>query len=234
MNPKPKTSIRALGQRSIASSFLARSSGLYSGSTDSKEDNRDEASKKSRRTSLVDFLDRKLHTTSALPRTVQGKSRPFSSPLGPRESSGSIDGHFGAKKDGEAKSNCVIDKVLFEQFKHNGEDKGDREGSCSDMGCCNTDEVPQSRKRRNPFQGGHEKHTAQKHLLALGDDPEPKRKAEEERFISNKKSRPLYNHYANGCGWWDCNMEGVDNEEVGFNEVWEGVGSTTLGGIEWH
>lgn len=29
-------------------------------------------------------------------------------------------------------------------------------------------------------------------------------------------------------------MEGVDNEEVGINEVWEGVGSTTLGGIEWH
>jgi hypothetical protein len=29
-------------------------------------------------------------------------------------------------------------------------------------------------------------------------------------------------------------MEGVDNEEVGYSEVWEGVGSTTLGGIEWH
>ena len=38
----------------------------------------------------------------------------------------------------------------------------------------------------------------------------------------------------NGCGWWDCNMEGIDNEEVGVNEVWEGVGSTTLGGIEGH
>lgn len=39
---------------------------------------------------------------------------------------------------------------------------------------------------------------------------------------------------ANGGGWWDCNMEGVDNEEVGCNEVWEGMGSTTLGGLEWH
>lgn len=31
-------------------------------------------------------------------------------------------------------------------------------------------------------------------------------------------------------------MEGVDNEELGFSdEVWEGVGSTTLGGIiDWH
>lgn len=29
-------------------------------------------------------------------------------------------------------------------------------------------------------------------------------------------------------------MEGIDNEAVGFNEVWEGVGSTTLGGLDWH
>jgi len=30
-------------------------------------------------------------------------------------------------------------------------------------------------------------------------------------------------------------MEGVDNEELGVSEVWEGVGSTTLGGIaDWH
>lgn len=29
-------------------------------------------------------------------------------------------------------------------------------------------------------------------------------------------------------------MAGVDNEEVGSNEVWEGVGSTTLGGLEWN
>jgi hypothetical protein len=30
-------------------------------------------------------------------------------------------------------------------------------------------------------------------------------------------------------------MEGVDNEALGVSEVWEGVGSTTLGGIvDWH
>ena len=39
---------------------------------------------------------------------------------------------------------------------------------------------------------------------------------------------------ANGSGWWDCNMEGVDGDEVGCNQAWEGVGSTTLGGLEWH
>jgi len=38
----------------------------------------------------------------------------------------------------------------------------------------------------------------------------------------------------NGCGWWDGDREGVDNEEVGCNDGWEGMGSTTLGGLEWH
>ena len=29
-------------------------------------------------------------------------------------------------------------------------------------------------------------------------------------------------------------MEGVDSDEVGCDHAWEGVGSTTLGGLEWH
>ena len=87
----------------------------------------------------------------------QGKSRPFSSLLGPspRESSGSIDGHNGANKGGEAEANCVTDKVFFEQFKHTGEDTGDCGGSCSvgEVESCNIDEAQESRKRKNPFQG---------------------------------------------------------------------------------
>ncbi|GLT68442.1 hypothetical protein SLA2020_406740 [Shorea laevis] len=235
------TSIRALGQRSIASSFLSCSS---KSSSDSKEDIQSEASKKGTGVSLADFLNRKLHTTSVLPRAVEGKSRPFSSPLGLIESSGTIDGLSEAKKGGEAKPNFVIGKVFFEQFKHTGEEKGDCEGSCSvggEVESYKIDEVQESRKGGTHFKvlgtqipGEDEKQNARKHLLVLGGDPKPKQKGREERFISKKKRRPLYNHYANGCGWWDCNMEGVDNEEVGINEVWEGVGSTTLGGIEWH
>ncbi|XXG59419.1 hypothetical protein AAC387_Pa04g1510 [Persea americana] len=34
---------------------------------------------------------------------------------------------------------------------------------------------------------------------------------------------------ANGSGWWDCDMEGVDSEEVGCVNTWE-MASTTLGG----
>ena len=74
---------------------------------------------------------------------------------GPRESSGSIDGHNGANKGGEAESNCATDKVFFEQFKHTGEDTGNCGGSCSvgEVESCNIDEAQESRKRKNPFQG---------------------------------------------------------------------------------
>ncbi|KAM3756307.1 hypothetical protein ACB098_02G102200 [Castanea mollissima] len=144
------TVIRALGQRSIASSFLSRSS---NSSNDFKDGVQNKASKKGTHVSLSDFLDRKLHATSVPPRTVQGKSRPFSSLLGPgpRESSGSIDGHNGANKGGKAEPNCVTDKVFFQQFKHTGEDTGDCGGSCS-VGEAESCHIDESRKRKNPFQ----------------------------------------------------------------------------------
>ncbi|TVU30397.1 hypothetical protein EJB05_22016, partial [Eragrostis curvula] len=41
--------------------------------------------------------------------------------------------------------------------------------------------------------------------------------------------------YASGGGWWHGDMEGVDGEEVGWtDDMWEGMGSVTLGGLEWH
>jgi hypothetical protein len=40
---------------------------------------------------------------------------------------------------------------------------------------------------------------------------------------------------ANGRGWWDGNMEGVDYEEIGCDaEMWEGMGSIMLGGLDWN
>lgn len=39
----------------------------------------------------------------------------------------------------------------------------------------------------------------------------------------------------NGLGFWDCDMEGVDSEEVGYSEVWEGVGLIMFGDIvDWY
>ncbi|RXI00466.1 hypothetical protein DVH24_000700 [Malus domestica] len=86
--------------------------------------------------------------------------------------------------------------------------------------------------------GGGYKPIVRKNFTVLGGDPTPKpnqkRRRDESLIVGKEKPGPAYNHYASGRGWWDCDREGIDNEEVGLNEVWEGVGSTTLGGIEWH
>lgn len=37
----------------------------------------------------------------------------------------------------------------------------------------------------------------------------------------------------NGTGFWEPERVGVDNDEVGSTEMWEGMGSTTtLGGLD--
>ncbi|KAJ4824189.1 hypothetical protein Tsubulata_015645 [Turnera subulata] len=80
------------------------------------------------------------------------------------------------------------------------------------------------------LQGGGRR----KQSLILGVNKNAKRKGRRGWFTKNKKSKALYNHYANGSGWWDDEMEGVDTEEVGMGDVWEGVGTTTFGVIDWH
>ncbi|KAA8527941.1 hypothetical protein F0562_035190 [Nyssa sinensis] len=225
------TSIRVLGQRSIPSTFFSRSSNR---SSDCKEDEQNKLPNKDSRVSLSDFLNRKLHKSSVVPKSVQGKERPFLSPARNGNVNGSSEGRIGIEKSGEAEGKCVLD-VVFEELKNTRKEK-DCKASCvtGEVGSSNIDDMQESKKRRNPFQGGDEKQATRKLLVVLGDDPKPKLKRKEESFIRNKKPRPLYNHYANGSGWWDCNMEGVDSEEVGCSEVWEGIGSTALGGLEWH
>lgn len=76
-------------------------------------------------------------------------------------------------------------------------------------------------------------------MVVLGDDPKPRLpKATRTRGrIAGRGDggRGLYNHYANGGGLWQGEQEGVDGEEVGWTEdMWEGMGSITLGGMEWH
>ncbi|KAK8681218.1 hypothetical protein V6N13_053625 [Hibiscus sabdariffa] len=130
----------------------------------------------------------------------------------------------------------AINKVVFEQFKQGNSEKTDSISSSSVVG---EEENPDnSRKRRNPFEGIHEKRRTRKPFLVLGEEDDPqniRKRGKKEYSTSNEKQKPHYNHYANGSGWWDCEMEGVDSEEVGYGEVWEGVGSTTFGGIvDWH
>ncbi|ONK57351.1 uncharacterized protein A4U43_C10F19200 [Asparagus officinalis] len=83
--------------------------------------------------------------------------------------------------------------------------------------------------------GEDEKPQEKKYLVVLGDDPKPKPKPRTRaKRLPHERPKPFYNHYENGRGWWDEDREGVDSEEVGCNDVWEGMGSTTLGGLEWH
>ncbi|XP_057428063.1 uncharacterized protein LOC130721315 [Lotus japonicus] len=238
--PKPKqpSPIRVFGQRSVASTFHSINA------RDSEPAVRNQASRKndSARASLSHFLDRKLPKSPLPPQTVPRKSTPFASPLGLRiplgEHSGNVKQH-----EGERNGAGDDDKVIFERFKHTGEEE-EKEGGGEDlvspfgvdeMENPVVDDIQELRKRKNPFEGGNENQNAQKHVVVLGGESKLKPKGQMGKDSSNKKPRPLYNHYANGRGWWDHDMEGVDNEALGFTEVWEGVGSTTLGGIvDWH
>ncbi|XP_066386984.1 uncharacterized protein [Miscanthus floridulus] len=82
-------------------------------------------------------------------------------------------------------------------------------------------------------------------VVVLGDDPRPRPASRRGRARPTRGGRggegggeggrALYNHYASGGGWWHGDMEGVDGEEVGWtDDMWEGMGSVTLGGLEWH
>ncbi|KAL4273664.1 hypothetical protein GQ457_13G016710 [Hibiscus cannabinus] len=229
MNSK-QTPTRVFGQYSIASSFLSRSSHP---SKEVKEDLGHKVSKKL--TSLSDFLNQKLPRSSGVPKTVQEKSRPFSS-LVSRNEGESTDKQNESRKEDAIEKDDAINKVVFEQFKQGNSEKTDSISSSSVVG---EEENPDnSRKRRNPFEGIHEKRRTRKPFLVLGEEDDPqniRKRGKKECSTSNEKQKPHYNHYANGSGWWDCEMEGVDSEEVGYGEVWEGVGSTTFGGIvDWH
>ncbi|CAN1334625.1 hypothetical protein LINPERPRIM_LOCUS36472 [Linum perenne] len=247
--------IRPLGQRTI-SSFIFPSSNPaqhLESSDRSKDVNKDSP------VSLSDFLNKKLQKPSTRPRSVKGQSQPFLSPLGRKTDScgvdGSNDGRIGSKlEDKERKSE--VNEVFFQQFKKPaaGENGIDID-SCSNGPAGTTGNGADSSishsvqssfvgkwgpsesayLQRTGLQDREKKHDAvPKKPLAVGKAQRSRRKPDQETLGSKKKRRKLYNHYANGNGWWDCDMEGVDSEEVGIGEVWEGVGSTTLGGIEWH
>ncbi|PRQ35899.1 hypothetical protein RchiOBHm_Chr4g0385541 [Rosa chinensis] len=224
---KTPVGFRVLGQRSLSSSFSSRSKIPVKVA----EDDADKGS----HGSLSDIPEQRLKHNSGTPKTVKVKSRPFLSLLGLKDLSGSTDDQIEAKKGGEAEKSSVA--LAFEKFKHTDIGKGQSivSQSAGEAPCPDGDDLPETRKRRHPCKDGDDKHTARKYFAVLGGDPKPKlKKRRADSLISQEKPGHVYDHHENGCGWWDCNMEGIDNEEVGVNEVWEGVGSTTLGGIEWH
>ncbi|KAK7391587.1 hypothetical protein VNO78_20004 [Psophocarpus tetragonolobus] len=229
MSSKKQTPFRVFGQLTIASTFRN-----VPQRNPSEGNERNQASGKSKtgHHPLSDILNPKPNKFPHLSPTVPGKSTPFLSPLGIRRGK-----EGGTVKEVEKeKNNGNDDKVIFESFKRTEEDKGELVCQIGDDELENSvaDDVQESKKRKAPFEGRNENQTA--HVVVLGGESTLKpKKGQIGNGTTNKKPRPLYNHYANGRGWWDYDMEGVDNEELGSNEVWEGVGSTTLGGIiDWH
>ncbi|CAN6287995.1 unnamed protein product [Urochloa humidicola] len=106
---------------------------------------------------------------------------------------------------------------------------------------------PTRNKRKSPLGGDeHGGDGKARRVVVLGDDPRPRpapawRRGRARptrgggRSGEGEGGRALYNHYASGGGWWHGDMEGVDGEEVGWtDDMWEGMGSVTLGGLEWH
>ncbi|OEL35787.1 putative disease resistance RPP13-like protein 1 [Dichanthelium oligosanthes] len=97
-------------------------------------------------------------------------------------------------------------------------------------------------KRKSPLGGDeHGSDAKARRVVVLGDDPRPRPAWRRGRARPTRGGgvghggRALYNHYASGGGWWHGDMEGVDGEEVGWtDDMWEGMGSVTLGGLEWH
>ncbi|MQM16564.1 hypothetical protein Taro_049524 [Colocasia esculenta] len=226
MKPDGAT-VRQFGRRPLHPSFLLGTKSLP------KEGEPVRPSKKV--VSLSDFLDRKLGKTkpAVTSRSAQEKGCCFSSVR-------SISSPFGSTsaKIGES---LALDGSIFRRF--NATVRGDDCASSSEGGevggelkLDSRQDRHDSRKRKDPFvnsAGENEGPAAKRLLLVLGDDPKPRQKGRDHRVRDNME-KPLFNHYGNGAGWWDCDREGVDSEEVGCSEVWEGMGSTTVGGLEWH
>ncbi|KAM3337563.1 hypothetical protein P3S68_031888 [Capsicum galapagoense] len=227
---KKQPEILPLGQRSIASTFLFRSPNQSTGCKKKVESKA--ANQKGSSISLSDFLSKKLHKSPVLPGVVPGKK--FSVPTSSKDTSKCINGQINRSKYGETGVPCALD-AIFEQYKNTMKANQDvsAPNDSGEVSVSFTDDVRTSRKR-GLTEGSSGTLSARKVLAVLGEGSaaKPRRKV---RMLDNiEKPNTLFNHYANGGGWWDCNMEGVDNEEVGCNEVWEGMGSTTLGGLEWH
>ncbi|KAL5711735.1 hypothetical protein ACHQM5_013987 [Ranunculus cassubicifolius] len=215
-------SVRQIGQLTLPSSFFLKTS-TNSNEPTHKSPQDSQSSKKNSRISLSDFLDRKLDKDSA--KILQKKEKPFSSVLETKE--------IGKKRRVEIVSNNVDESVfqLFKQPRIEAVNGGELEYS--------REIEEHDSEIRNPFgvssTGAGKKHTTAKHVVVIGDNSKPKLKKKDESFTGRQKPKPLYNHYASGSGWWDCDREGIDNEEVGCSDVWEGMGATTnLGGLEWH
>ncbi|XP_065030203.1 uncharacterized protein LOC135652839 [Musa acuminata AAA Group] len=221
MKPRP-SGVREFGQTSLPPSFFSKSR--------VPDEHHPKRSSNKQPVPLSEFLNRKLIKTTD--RSVKVKQTSFSS-------IGSATKDSSSKND-EASGRFILHDVIFRQFMVSA--KGKEQSGITGGGESGGPQLQSytgggdnSRKRKNPFDssGDGERVTARKSMIVLGDDPKPWRSRRGKTTVETT-DKPFYDHYANGSGQWDCSKEGVDSEEVGCNDFWEGMGSTTLGGLEWH
>ncbi|CAH9087706.1 unnamed protein product [Cuscuta europaea] len=218
MNSK-QTSIRVVGQRSITSTLRLHPSVRSNGRN--KDVNIKAPSEKRPTISLSKFLNKKLDKTSVLPGSVKRKDEQFLFPEGSNDDIqlGNKDEKNGEKGLGQ---HCSLD-IMFEKLKQadKREEHGDRDRSCDETMTSCLEDMERSKKRRKVFAGDGHKQSVGKVVVVLGEDSKNKQKRNGKRRAIPEKSTTYFNHYANGGGWWDCEKEGVDNEEVGCNGTWE-------------
>ncbi|WZZ53028.1 hypothetical protein YC2023_053135 [Brassica napus] len=245
---KPIPKIRVFGQRSIAPSFLNPNSIPVEDDSSSKKVNKC--------ASFSEFLDSKLNNKSVLfkPNNAQEGPRLFTSLVSSKDVT-HLSHRFGMEKKASQEKKIGdggLEKTMLRQFKpietqiseHVVMSRADASLEPLDQATAeevdllttsfteiNDDIIVKddklSKKRKDPFEGMESMDRTRKPVLVFGDDS--KSVQEEGERGSNSTS------YANGSGFWDRDMEGVDSEEVGHGEVWEGVGSTTFGDIvDWH
>ncbi|KAF8088501.1 hypothetical protein N665_0538s0002 [Sinapis alba] len=267
---KPIPKIRVFGQRSIAPSFLNRTSiPVEDDSSSKKVDNKS--------ASFSEFLDSKLNKSvlfkpNNVEKLLQEGPRLFTSLVSSNDVTQLSQG-FGMEKkawDGNKIGDGGFEKTMLRQFKPRENQiseqvmsrdvTGRADASFEPLDQTTAEEVDLlttcfteinddiivkddklSKKRKDPFEGLESMDRTRKPVLVFGDNSKVSKSMMQEEgergsnSTSCKKRKPTYNHYANGSGFWDCDMEGVDSEEVGHSEVWEGVGSTTFGDIvDWH
>uniref|UniRef100_A0A7C9CKC1 Uncharacterized protein n=1 Tax=Opuntia streptacantha TaxID=393608 RepID=A0A7C9CKC1_OPUST len=221
MKSRTSSSIRAPGQRSIPSTLLFRPIPKCSSVCREGSDAPPSQVPNGGRSplSLSAFLDRKLHSTSVLP-IHKAEKEILSSSLENKHLSESISKDQNRWEGPDEETRPAIEESVFKVFNDKQEVKVVKASS----------EGIAEQARPDGDVNKHNKN----HVVVLGDDPKPKRKAYGLFSHSGKRQRPFYNHYKSGTGWWDSDREGIDEDEVGAKEIWEGMGSATLGGLEWH
>ncbi|KAG0503130.1 hypothetical protein HPP92_003202 [Vanilla planifolia] len=215
--------MRQIGQATLSSSFISTSRAVNKDSL---------ANPLKQPISLSEFLNRKVGKSSD--RLLQEKRASIGSIGSIGFNKKDLDGNRGDAGNSLSMKGASLQQLRCALKRKDGIDVDDFTAveEVGVDGLKNELQCPRKRKKQSEFSPGDAVHNP-KYLVIVGDDPKPRPRKRKQMAV-DKTDKSIYNHYATGHGYWDGDKEGIDYEEVGYNEVWEGVGTTTLGGLDWH